>query len=180
MKFFLFLSAVLFLACQTRTPLAKEPSGQSNSPLSEKLAASTALIIADSMPTKIVKSETEWRKILGNGLAYNVLREKGTERAFTGKYWDNHEEGIYDCAACALPLFSSKTKFESGTGWPSFYEPIKKAHVIEHSDRSYGMVRTEVVCARCDGHLGHVFEDGPKPTGLRYCMNSVSLNFRKP
>ncbi len=126
---------------------------------------------------KIEKTDAEWKARLSE-LEYHVLRQAGTERAFSGKYWDNHEEGIYNCKACGLPLFDSKTKFESGTGWPSFYEPVNKGNVIEKSDHSYGMVRVEVLCARCDGHLGHVFDDGPEPTGLRYCMNSVSLDFK--
>jgi peptide-methionine (R)-S-oxide reductase len=133
---------------------------------------------ADPSIKRVVKSEAEWRKLLP-AEAYEVLREKGTERAFSGKYWDNHEKGTYYCAACDLPLFTSDTKFESGTGWPSFYAPIKKGYVQTIHDTSHGMDRTEVVCARCGGHLGHVFDDGPKPTGLRYCMNSVSLNFKK-
>lgn len=125
---------------------------------------------------KIEKSAEEWKAEL-DGLAYEVLREKGTERAFTGEYWDNKKDGTYVCGGCQLPLFSSKTKFKSGTGWPSFWEPIAKKVVAEESDTSYGMTRTEAVCARCGGHLGHVFPDGPKPTGLRYCINSVSLKF---
>lgn len=127
---------------------------------------------------KVVKSDAEWRKTLSPE-AYTVLRKKGTERAFTSPLADNHEKGTYSCAGCGLPLFTSDTKFESGTGWPSFYAPIKPNHVINIRDLSHGMDRTEVVCARCDGHLGHVFDDGPKPTGLRYCMNGVALSFKK-
>jgi peptide-methionine (R)-S-oxide reductase len=130
------------------------------------------------MIEKVVKTEEEWKQVL-TPEQYNVLREKGTERAFTGALWNNHEKGTYVCAACGLPLFSSDTKFESGTGWPSFWRPIDSSHVEEHSDTSYGMRRVEVVCARCGGHLGHVFDDGPRPTGLRYCMNSVSLKFEQ-
>ena len=124
----------------------------------------------------VEKTESEWKKEL-DPEAYNVLREKGTERAFTGKYATNHAAGIYTCAACHEPLFSSETKFESGTGWPSFYKPILKEAVAEETDREFGMVRTEALCAKCGGHLGHVFDDGPKPTGLRYCMNGVALAF---
>lgn len=126
----------------------------------------------------IQKSEEDWKKEL-SPMQYQVLRQKGTERAFTGAYWDNHEKGVYKCAGCHTPLFSSETKFDSGTGWPSFYAALDKTKVREIRDVSHGMVRTEVVCGQCGGHLGHVFDDGPKPTGMRYCMNSVSLEFDK-
>lgn len=124
------------------------------------------------------KTDAEWKKEL-TVEQYQVLREKGTERAFSGKLWDNHEKGTYYCAGCHLELFDASTKFESGTGWPSFWQPINQKAVKVGSDNSYGMVRDEVVCSRCGGHLGHVFDDGPKPTGLRYCMNSVSMTFEK-
>jgi peptide-methionine (R)-S-oxide reductase len=125
---------------------------------------------------RIEKTEAEWKQIL-DPEQYQVIREKGTERSGSGEYVNNHERGTYKCAACGLELFSSDSKFESGTGWPSFWQPIARNHVTEITDRSHGMTRTEVTCARCGGHLGHVFDDGPKPTGLRYCMNSISLKF---
>lgn len=128
------------------------------------------------MAEKVVKSDAEWKKEL-TPEQYEVLRKAGTERAFTGKYWNNHEKGTYVCAADGNPLFSSDTKFDSGTGWPSFWQPISKDAVETKTDRSLFMDRTEVLCSRCGGHLGHVFDDGPPPTHLRYCMNSAALKF---
>lgn len=147
------------------------PTGPAPEPGFRDLPADPATI------TPLVKTEAEWKAVLDTQ-SFDVLRKKGTEYAFSGRYWNNHAEGSYVCAGCALHLFDSPDKFESGTGWPSFTRPVNANRVKIGRDDSHGMTRDEVTCARCDGHLGHVFDDGPAPTGQRFCMNSVSLVFR--
>jgi len=139
-------------------------------------STSTEASVNTDSTLNVSKSEAEWRKELPH-MACFVLREKGTERAFSGEYWDNHEPGMYCCAGCGQALFDADHKFESGTGWPSFFQPAEGTSVLEESDDSWGMRRVEVMCSACGGHLGHVFDDGPQPTGLRYCINSAALSF---
>lgn len=152
------ISGVFLMSCQTK---------------SNQVVAQDS---TESSIEKITKSDEEWKAELSK-LEYKVLRKAGTERAFTGDLWDNKEKGTYICQGCQLPLFHSDTKYKSGTGWPSYYQPIDEEHIGKDTDHILGYARTEVHCARCDGHLGHVFEDGPEPTGLRYCINSVSMDF---
>ena len=144
----------------------------------QKRREGEGLSFAGEKIKRVVKTNEEWKKIL-TAEQYEITREKGTEAPYTSPLTDNHEKGVFHCVCCDLPLFDSSTKFDSGTGWPSFYKPISKANVREETDKSLPEVRTEVLCARCDAHLGHVFDDGPKPTGLRYCMNGVALKFVK-
>lgn len=149
-----------------------------SSVLAQQIIKSASADTIDFEIEKITKTDEEWRKQLTKS-EYRILRNEGTEFPYTNEYWDNEEDGIYYCKACGLPLFHSDTKYKSGTGWPSFWAPIYEKVVEEREDNSYFMTRTEIVCARCGSHIGHVFEDGPEPTGLRYCMNSTALQFVK-
>jgi len=172
-----FLMMLLLMSCQAQTQ--KSVGATSADEVATLPNNNTKQIkgeFEDGALIKVEKTAEQWKAEL-NDQEYNILREAGTERAFSGDLWDHKGKGVYTCAACQLPLFESNTKFKSGTGWPSFYEPIKEEYVGEVADNKYGWNRVEVVCARCDGHLGHVFPDGPKPTGLRYCINSYSLDF---
>jgi peptide-methionine (R)-S-oxide reductase len=160
---------------------AKDPASQATQKTPAMRASAvkaSAKIRPDAPPVGQTLSlpDAEWRKKL-NDIEYRVLRRQGTERAFTGDLWNHKGDGVYTCAGCGAPLFDSDTKFKSGTGWPSFYTPIQEGRVSEHKDHSHGMTRVEVRCSRCNGHLGHVFDDGPRPTGLRYCINSAALDF---
>ena len=141
-----------------------------------KVIDSRGRLVGPVESARVVKSDAEWRAQL-TAEQFQVARGKGTERPFCGTLLDNKQEGVYNCVCCGLPLFGSGAKFNSGTGWPSFFQPVAAENVTNHVDQSYGMTRTEILCARCDGHLGHVFDDGPKPTGLRFCVNSESLGF---
>lgn len=177
MKHVMYISIVLLLiSCKTNSQ--KMTDNKSENIVSTSSSPSFKVLAKGDTLHYINKTAEEWSKEL-NKQEFYVIRKKGTERSFTGEYWDNKKEGIYSCRACALPLFDSKTKYKSGTGWPSFWQPIEDDYIREDTDYDLGYARTEVMCERCGGHLGHVFPDGPKPTGLRYCINSVSLNFEE-
>jgi peptide-methionine (R)-S-oxide reductase len=166
--------AVILIACLLLTAYCFAQTAKQTSKTKEKAGTK----MESKQVEKLMKTEEEWQKIL-TPMQFYVMRKKGTERAFTGEYWDHHEKGLYLCAGCGQELFNSKHKFDSGTGWPSFWQPMAKENVETENDDSLGMRRIEVLCSRCGAHLGHVFDDGPRPTGLRYCINSVSLKFVK-
>jgi peptide-methionine (R)-S-oxide reductase len=170
---FLLLPAMLGICIWTCS--STPASDLTNNPSIEVMSNSNS---TPSDTDKVVKSKEEWAKCL-TAEEFRVLRDHGTERAFTGEFWNHHDNGVYTCAGCGLELFSSETKFDSGTGWPSYYAPYDKNNVEISRDNSLGMLREEVHCRRCGGHLGHVFDDGPRPTGKRYCINSISLDFKK-
>ena len=170
-SFITLLLTILFCSCNSQTANSKK-----NNTMNDKSNQNPAYSTTDT--SKVTLGNEAWRKILPKEI-YEIAREKGTERAFTGKYWNTYDTGTYYCAVCGNPLFRSNGKFESSCGWPSFFEPITKGSLIYLPDNSYGMTRTEVECGRCKSHLGHVFEDGPPPSGLRYCINGNVLNFEK-
>ena len=181
MKYLIIVLVIGFMSCKSSSQEAtpNQPGTTLETPDTfEEMSETSFLNSKGEKIEKVFKSTEEWKKQLSK-MEYYVLREKGTERAHTGDLLNVKKDGIYTCAACGLDLFASDTKYESGTGWPSFYKPLDSTHILEDTDYNLGYARTEVLCKKCGGHLGHVFNDGPKPTGLRYCLNPVSLNFKE-
>ncbi|MEO8935361.1 MAG: peptide-methionine (R)-S-oxide reductase MsrB [Burkholderiaceae bacterium] len=171
-------AAIALVWAGTRKPAAAAVNATTSGPVTIVPFSDAGVALAPVSVSKVVKSDADWKKQL-DATQFAVARKEGTERPFSGITWNLHDKGIYRCVCCDTPLYDSETKFESGTGWPSFWQPIAKQNVVETSDRSLLMMRTAVSCTRCDAHLGHVFDDGPKPTGLRYCMNSAAMKFVK-
>jgi peptide-methionine (R)-S-oxide reductase len=182
MRYMILLFVLCACACTPKQQTNAASSASTSSATAPVPAANDSIVPAAyddaGKLVKTTKPDDAWKAML-TAKEFNVLRQEGTEYAFSGDLWNHHEKGIYTCRGCHLPLFRSETKFDSGTGWPSFYQPIDPKHITENRDESHGMTRVEVECARCGGHQGHVFDDGPRPTGLRYCINSVSLDFVK-
>ncbi len=181
MRFLMIFLVVGFLSCKSNSQQTETPQTvltEQGSDAQEVVKETSFVNSKGQKIDKIEKSAEEWKSELSK-MEFYVIREKGTERPHTGKLLKNKKTGVYTCAACQLDLFASDTKYKSGTGWPSFYQPIDNEHILEDTDYDLGYARTEVMCKRCEGHLGHVFSDGPDPTGLRYCINSVSLNFKE-
>ncbi len=184
MKYFILILSLVSLSCTAQkskisdnTKTDKPTETDKTSVLNTEEQAFFELVLPSGKKVASINQPEEWWASQLDDNAYYVLRKKGTERAFTGRYWDYKQDGLYACSACGMPLFDAKTKYKSGTGWPSYYQPIEEEYIREDTDYDLGYPRTEVMCNRCGGHLGHVFNDGPKPTGLRYCINSISLQF---